>query len=127
MDTIEKLKMARARALNAAAAVNEYRKSWGVDFSFKELSRGFSNTKDFGYSEIPVITQDELKQLDRKTLYEFGFGNWDGRLVLIPLWLVGFMDGSETVTSIAGDHDTETLSACDKDVRGGCIAWGFVK
>lgn len=125
MNTIDKLKTARRRVLNAAATVNEYKGSWEVEYSFQELARGLTNAKDFGYEQIPVITQDELKQLDRETLYEFGFGNWDDKLVLIPLWLVGFMDGSETVTSIMDNHDT--LSACDKDVRGGCIAWGFIK
>ena len=125
MNTIDKLKTARRRVLNAAASVNEYHISWGVDFSFKELAQCLSNVKAFGYEEIPVITQDELKRLDRETLYEFGFGNWDDSLLLIPLWLIGFMDGNETVTSITSNE--ETLTACDKDVRGGCIAWGFVK
>jgi hypothetical protein len=125
MNTIEKLKRARRRVLNAASSVNEYHNSWSVEFAFQELARGLSRAKDFGYEEIPTITQNELKQLDRETLYEFGFGNWDGNLILIPLWLVGFMDGSETVTSIMDNHDT--LAACDKDVRGGCIAWGFIK
>lgn len=121
--TIDKLKTARRRVLNAAASVNEYHNSWGVDFSFKELARGLSNTKDFGYEEIPVITQDELKQLGRETLYEFGFGNWDGKLLLIPLWLVNFIDPNMEVTSIMDNKST--LAECDKDVRGGCIAFGL--
>lgn len=125
MNTIDKLKAARRRVLDTAATVNECKSSWGVEYSFQELARGLTNAKDFGCDQIPAITQDELKQLDRETLYDFGFGNWDNKLVLIPLWLVGFMDGSETVTSIMDNHDT--LSACDKDVRGGCIAWGFIK
>lgn len=125
MNTIDKLKIARRRVLNAAASVNTYRGSWTDGFCFEELERGLSNTKGFGFEAIPVITQDELKQLDRETLYEFGFGNWDGKLLLIPLWLIGFMDGSENVTSIM--DNVSTLASCDKDVRGGCIAWGFVK
>lgn len=125
MNTIEKLKSARRRVLNAAASVNEYKGLWGVDYCFIELERGLTGTKEFGYDAIPVITQEELKSLDRETLYEYGFGNWDDNLVLIPLWIIGFMDGSQKVTSITNDH--ETLTACDKDVRGGCIAWGFVK
>jgi hypothetical protein len=125
MNIIDRLKIARRRALNAAASVNEYKKHWGTDFSFKELGMGFSNVKGFGYEAIPVITQSELKELDRDTLYEFGFGNWDDELVLIPLWLVGFMDKSESVTSITGKEST--LAECNKDVRGGCIAWGFTK
>jgi hypothetical protein len=125
MNTIDKLKTARSRVLNTAAMCNECRSSWGDEYCLEELSQGMTNKKGFGFSEIPVITQGELKELDKATLYEFGFGNWDDMLILIPLWLVGFMDGNEIVTSIS-DRET-TLDQCDKDVRGGLIAWGFSK
>lgn len=124
MNTIEKLTAARNRALNTAAMTNEYKDSWGSDFALKELAMGFSTKSGFGFTEIPVITKEELVALDKCILYEFGFGNWDGNLVLIPLWVVGFMDENEEVTSISGDK--KKLSECDKDVRFGCIAWGFV-
>lgn len=123
MNTIEKLNTIRQRVLNAAASVNEYKDHWGTDFSFKELAAGLSPNKCFGWEAIPLVTEDELKSLNRETLYGYGFGNWDGKLLLIPLWLVKFMDGQMEVTSIMGDKST--LTECDKDVRGGCIAWGF--
>lgn len=123
MNTIDKLDTIRRRVLNAAASVNEYNDRWGAEFSFKELAAGFSPNKSLGWEEIPIVTGDELKSLSRETLYSYGFGNWDGKLLLIPLWLVNFLDPHMEVTSIMDDKST--LAKCDKDVRGGCIAFGL--
>jgi len=121
--TIEKLDTARRRVLNAASMVNQYKGSWGVDFCFKELDMGLTNKKGFGWESIPVITQAELKELGRDTLYQYGFGNWDGKLLMVPLWLVNFLDQDEEVVSIM--NNKSTLAECDKDTRGGCLAFGF--
>jgi len=123
MNITDKLNTIRRRVLNAAASVNEYKDHWGTDFSFKELASGLSPNKSFGWEEIPTLTEDELKSLSRETLYSYGFGNWDGELLLIPLWLVNFLDPNMEVTSIM--KDKSSLAECDKDVRGGCIAFGL--
>jgi hypothetical protein len=123
MDIISRLDTIRRRILNAAACSHEYKETWGVEYCSKELAFAFSPEESFGNSKVQIITQEELKSVDRNILYSYGFGNWDGNLILIPLWLVSFMDKSEMVTSIMGTD--ETLGACDKDVRGGCIAYGF--
>jgi len=123
MSVKNKLDSIRSRVLNGSAMVNEYRSSWGDEYSFKELGIALSNKKSFGWDEYQPITQSDLKTMDRQSLYEYGFGNWDGKLIMIPLWLVNFMDQTEEVISIMGN--VSTLADCDKDVRGGCLAFGF--
>jgi hypothetical protein len=123
MTITEKLDRIRRRVLNGSAMVNQYRSSWGDKYSFKELDMALSNKKGFGWEEIELITQNDLKTVDRQTLYNYGFGNWDDKLILIPLWLVNFMDQTEEVVSIMDKKST--LADCDKDVRGGCLAYGF--
>ena len=123
MTVIEKLNNIRRRVLNGAAMLNEFRPHWDDEFAFKELDMALSNKKGFGWEEYDVLTQAELKTLDLQTLYDYGFATWKDTLILIPLWLIGFMDKTEAVVSISGREST--LAECDKDVRGGCIAFGF--
>ena len=123
MNTIEKLNAIRNRILTVAAKCDTYKDTWGVDYVIKSLSEGFSPRESFMLEEIPMVTKEEFAALSRETLYLYGFGNWDGKLLLIPLWLVNFMPSDTVVTSITGN--VSTLGECDKDVRCGCIAFGF--
>jgi hypothetical protein len=123
MEIIDKLNTIRRRVLNGAASCNEFKNSWSNGFVMKELAACLSPNKGFGWEGISLIKQEELKNMSRDVLYSYGFGNWNDELILIPLWLVNFLDQSELVTSINGD--VTTLGECDKDVRGGCIAYGF--
>lgn len=75
------------------------------------------------YEDISLFTVDELKSLGRDVLYEYEFGNWDHSLVLLPLWIVNFVEPDSIMTSINGD--TKMLKDCDDDSRFGCIAYGF--
>lgn len=109
-----KLDAIRRNILTVSAMVNEY--NWDADFKEKELKSAFTPGE---YR----LTLDELRKLDRKTLYDYGFGNWDGTMILIPLWLANFIDDCEVI-SIMGDK--KMLSQCDRDVRYGFMAWGFV-
>lgn len=124
MNIIENLNFIRNRILNGTAQIFAYKESWGIEFCFEELNSAFSPEKSFGHSKVEIISLDDLKTLPRDVLYSFGFGNWDGNLVTIPLWLVPFIDQSSQVICI--DGSTSTLSDCDKDVRFGCIAFGFI-
>lgn len=123
MTITDKLNMIRRRVLNAAASVNEYKDSLSSEFSFKELASGLSPNKGLGYEEISLVTESDLRELDREVLYLYGFGNWDGKLLLIPLWLINFLDPNMEVTSIM--NNKSTLKDCDKDTRGGCLAFGI--
>ena len=123
-DVIKILTSARTRVLNGAATCKEYKEYWGPDYTLKELSRCFSPKKSLGYNEIPVLTLADLRQVPFDALTTFGFAQWDqDGLVLYPLWVVGFLEPNTPVISITGK--ATTLAECDKDVHGGCIAFGF--
>lgn len=70
------------------------------------------------------ITITDLKEIDKKSLFSLGFGNWDENLVLIPLWAVDIIDPNSNVVSINGTNSL--LKDCDLDTRFGCIAFGFL-
>lgn len=123
MNTIEKIESIRRRIISGSAEVFHYRNSWGEKFCKEQLQETFSANESFGKSAIDLLTADELKALGRDVLYNYGFGNWDGKIVLLPLWIVSFVEPDTTLTSISGD--TSTLEDCDKDIRYGCIAYGF--
>jgi hypothetical protein len=123
MTITDKLNTIRRRVLNAAASVNEHKDSWSSESSFKELASGLSPNRGLGYEEISLITESNLRELDREVLYLYGFGNWDGKLLLIPLWLINFLDPNMEVTSVM--NTKSTLKECDKDTRGGCLAFGI--
>ena len=124
MNTIEKIEAIRRRIISGSAEVFHYRTSWSEKFCKEQLEETFSADESFGKSAIGLLTADELKALGRDTLYQYGFGNWDGKIVLLPLWIVSFVEPDTMLTSISGD--TSTLEDCDKDIRYGCIAYGFV-
>lgn len=124
MNTIEKIEAIRRRIISGSAEVFHYRNSWSEKFCKEQLEETFSANNSFGKSSIELLTADELKALGRDTLYQYGFGNWDGKIVLLPLWIVSFMEPSTQVMSIMGT--ASILADCDKDVRAGCIAYGLV-
>lgn len=97
--------------------------SWSTEYKLKECAEAFSPDAGFGRGAVTPLTIADLKTLSRETLYQYGFGNFDGDLILIPLHFVPFIKGDEEVIDIMGDKTT--LAAMDKDVRYGCIAAGF--
>jgi hypothetical protein len=123
MTVEEKIEAIRRRIINGVAEIKEYHEHWGSDFSLKELNEIFSNKSSFGRNSIDYITIDELQTVPKQKLFEYGFGNWDGGLILIPLWITYFMEPTTEIISISGDWST--ISECDKDTRFGCIAYGF--
>ena len=121
---IQKMDKIRNRVLSGTAQAFHFRNHWGPEFALKEVHRSFSKEKDLGFAPVETLTIEEIKAVPRSKLYGFGFGNWDDTsLLLIPLWLVSFMEQDLEVTSISGKQST--LGKCDKDVRGGCIAFGI--
>lgn len=122
--TIEKIEAIRRRIIFGSAEIFHYRNSWSDKFCKEQLEDTFSVNESFGKNAIELLTADELKALGRDTLYHYGFGNWDNNIVLLPLWIVSFVEPDTILTSISGF--TTTLKDCDKDIRYGCIAFGFV-
>lgn len=112
---LNRLDRIQLRILRAAAENVTY-KSWSLEYQQENLEREFSESKD-------QISIEELKLIPRSELYAYGFGNWDDKLLLIPLYLAKFINQDEQVESISGDKTR--LGDADLDHRMGCIAWGF--
>ena len=71
------------------------------------------------------VTVCDLQTISRSQLYSLGFANWDGSLVLLPLWALGLIKHGEILTSISGDTVMVGKDYIDDDTRGGAIAFGF--
>ena len=116
MNTYEQCCSIRRIILNCTAEVTNY-KSWGKDFAYSfimELPEKIK-IKNLNPSEL---TMDEMKDL--------GFGRWDEKteLMLIPLWLMQFIDPEIYVMSI--DGETVQFKHADNDHRFGCLAFGVI-
>ena len=75
------------------------------------------------YTQEGNFTLQNFKSIDVNRLKEFGFKSWNDNLLLIPLWATFLLPNDFELIGIMGD--TSTISKCDKDVRFGCIAYGF--
>ncbi len=100
--------------------------SWSDEYSRKEIRECWAD------QDAPLrkqrqrrVTVAELLAAPRMTLLDLGFGNWDGELMVIPLWAFNYIADGETLTAIDGDTVVKGTDPIDLDVRGGCIAFGF--
>lgn len=119
MTTLQKLEAIRNNLLSRAAQVAAY--NWDGEFCKEEI-REFWKA---GKLKIDPITVKDLKKLSRKTLYANGFGNWNDKLILIPLWMWNYIAEGEELTSIMGKACKTGSGWKDLDVRAGCVAYGF--
>jgi hypothetical protein len=117
-----KLSKIRNRILIAASEVACY-SNWADDVARKNIVSACNPKKDTFFNEIEPIKLSELLELSKEELYAEGFGNWDDLMILIPIWLINFIDGDETVFSIMGKEIK--FSEADNDHRGGMLAYGF--
>jgi hypothetical protein len=72
-----------------------------------------------GKLTIPMLQQTPLERL-----YAEGFRNWDGDMVLLPLWALRVMETGEILECIDGSRVMVGTDPIDDDTRGGCIAYG---
>lgn len=63
--------------------------------------------------------------LPKEMLYNLGFGNWDNRLLLIPLYVFPTLPYGTKLTSISNETKIVGKDYIDNDNRYGCIAYGF--
>lgn len=75
------------------------------------------------YTQEGNFTLQNFKSMDINCLKEFGFKSWNDELLLIPLWVTFLLPNDFELIGIMGD--TSTIGNCNKDVRFGCIAYGF--
>lgn len=72
-----------------------------------------------------TMTAALLQQVPLENLYAEGFRNWDGTMLLLPLWALAHMQDGECLTCIDGSTVTVGTDYIDDDTRGGCIAYGI--
>lgn len=72
------------------------------------------------------ITTAELAEIPVRDLFNLGFGNWDGNILLLPLWAFELVQQGERLTCINGEVHEIGVDYIDTDTRGGCMAYGFV-
>lgn len=122
--TISRLNVFRDRILGVSGCVNAY--SWDADFCKSEINIAFIIPDLWIQEGYTLITLRELLAESKETLFSYGFGKWSDKtpnLLLIPLWLVPFMDPFMTVHCIDGKE--AILSEVNLDQRAGCIAYGI--
>jgi hypothetical protein len=102
------------------AAMGSAYKNWSDDFARKDIKEVWQNK-----SGKRQLTIKELASVNRTTLWTLGFGNWDGKIILIPLWVYNYIADGEELISINGKTNIVGKDDIDLDVRYGCIALGF--
>lgn len=116
MNTYEQCCSIRRIILNCTAEVMNY-KSWGEEYAYKRIMELPQIIK------VKNINPSELSMTEMKDL---GFGRWneETELMLIPLWLMQFIDPEIDVICI--DGDTVKFKDADNDNRYGCLAFGVI-
>lgn len=94
--------------------------SWSDKFAREEVLEFWLNKEG-----ARRLSKNDILSVNRTQLWELGFGNWDGKLILIPLWVYNYIADGEILTSISGEEKIKGQDNIDLDVRFGCIASGF--
>lgn len=71
-----------------------------------------------------MFTVSLLQSVNLNRLYAEGFRNWDGIMLLLPLWALPHMQPGEQLECIDGSTVVVGTDHIDQDTRGGCIAYG---
>lgn len=125
MNTGEYLNSVFRELASIAAQTAAYDK-WSDEFSRKEIREVWrDDTAPLRHARNRRVRIDELVKVDRVTLVNLGFGSWDGKLMLIPLWAFNYIADGEALKSIGGKTAVKGVDEIDLDVRFGCVAYGF--
>lgn len=106
---------------------------YGEAMCYKNWSQAFKND-NFKQSikKIQNIRVD-VTQLNADECLMLGFGNWDDKLWIIPIWLYNNLEFGIELHSINGNRitvmpnydDPNGPAYIDNDHRSGLLAWGF--
>lgn len=96
-------------------------KNWSPEFARNNVTDFIAEERKTKAIDPNVFTQAQAVELS--------FGSWDGKLLLIPLWMHSFLKAGIQLKCI--NNDTETVSydaegkcSIDNDHRFGCLAYG---
>ena len=88
-----------------------------------------SNTPNYTphtVQHIERVTVADLCNVSCQQLHGWGFKNWDGQNMLVPLWALDLLRPGEELICIDGRSVKVGYDdTIDTDTRGGCIAYGF--
>lgn len=98
---------------------------------YTNVTKGGFTTEVFeALKEVPKFTQEDFDTLTTEEVKICGFQPWDepdekGKtLYLVPLWMLPIIDPDAKLIAI--DGDCCLAKDVDKEIRFGCIAYGFI-
>lgn len=112
--------------LATAAAMGAAYPSWKDDFARKEVREVWTDQGALlRRARYRRVTVAELDQMTPEARMRLGFGHWDEKLTVIPLWVFNYIADGEVLTCIDGSQSVKGRDEIDLDVRFGCITYGF--
>jgi hypothetical protein len=109
------------RKIIADEAAEGYVYARNRDSSYNPVAAVIKNLNDTESTPYLNIDPTDLYESELK---ELGFGNWDGKIWLIPIWLYPFLKGAIKATCIDGKTKVMKVKDMDTDTRFGCLAYG---
>ena len=96
--------------------------SWSDEFCRRELKESFKNF----YENENVKKTFSLENLTVERAKVIGFKQWNdsSEILLCPLWYCGFIKDGTKIHTISGSEYYDSKKT-DKDIRLGCVAFGF--
>lgn len=112
--------------LNAAACGASY-SNWSDDFARTNVREVWTDTNaPYRKRRNRRVSISEIKSMSTDEWDSLGIRRWDEQLRVLPLWMYNYVADGERLTCIDGKVVTKGTDAIDDDVRGGCIAYGFI-
>lgn len=116
------------REMLSAASQGAAYTNWADEFARKEISAVWKDSADaMRKARNRRITLTELAAMTEEELYSLGCSWWDGTLMVVPLWMYNYIADGEEFSCIDKTKAIKGKDTIDLDVRGGCIAFGFIK
>lgn len=106
--------------VNMVAMGQEYEKNWSDEYCLKEARRVLKEVQD-------EIEWEFLLELSNQELSYLGFGRWNDKLWLIPIYLWRCVPDGTVLTSINGETKVKGKDIIDLDVRYGRLAYGIIR
>jgi hypothetical protein len=97
-------------------------------FVKEELTEAWTNAKaPLRKARDWAFTIEDFDRLTYKELVSLGFCRWDSKHWLIPLVYFNYIKDGEVLISISGREAVKGKNPIDLDVRGGILAYGWMR
>jgi len=105
------------KALANISQVKEY-KNWSNEFCRNEVEEYMKNFEN-------ALKDIDFTKFTKEELYNVGCSPYDDKLICIPIWLYNVLPDGVDLYSIFGGQYIKGKDDIDKDIRFGCMAYGF--